>query len=235
MNNKKHSVILIVYLGDYPNAAKNRKHKYKRAVQSFIDNTYSNKELIIVSDGCEDSYKIYKDNFKQHRDIKFIMAPKQPSGYPGFLRQIGIYFATGDVISYLDSDDYIAPSHIKYIMDSFKTEAFKFVYFNSLTVDTLHEYKNLEEIVNEEIIKELCPYRWTILPRELKYRSIGTGNISHVKDTSKVWKNWDGKSGESEDWLFIKQWLNEPGKRIDSKTYYMCHFYVGDEKRNVDV
>lgn len=225
---------MIVYLGDYPKAAKNREHKYCRAVQSFIDNDYKNKELIIVSDGCKKSYDIYTESFKNYLNIKFILAPKQPPGYPGFLRQIGIYFSEGEIISYLDSDDYLAPTHLSKIMINFDNNI-DFVYYDSLTVDSLQEYHNLKEVNNDKIVEELKPYRWTILPCEMKPRVIATGNISHKKDLSKVWKNWDGVSEKSEDWDFIEQWIGTNIKKIDIKTHYLCHYNTGDKKRLVDV
>jgi glycosyltransferase involved in cell wall biosynthesis len=55
---KKASVIMASFLGDYPNAASNRDKKLIRAVNSFINQSYENKELVIVSDGCTKTYEI---------------------------------------------------------------------------------------------------------------------------------------------------------------------------------
>ena len=44
----KVSVVMASFLGEYSGAAKNRDKKFLRAVKSFKNQTYDNKELIIV-------------------------------------------------------------------------------------------------------------------------------------------------------------------------------------------
>jgi glycosyltransferase involved in cell wall biosynthesis len=234
----KHGIIMMVYLGDYPNAAKNRDYKFKRAIESFLSNDYQNKELIIVADGCEKAHQIYKSNFAHYENIKFILAPKQPSGYPGFLRQVGIYFSTAETISYLDADDYISPNFITHLKKHFEDlPESQMLYYDSLTVDVLKEYMSLEEIKNEGVIEELESHRWTRLPSSLEYQKIGTGNIAHRRHDDIKWQNWDKITRYSEDWTFIKKWIDS--KHIISKVkidkHYLCHFIIGDTKRNIDV
>ena len=46
------SVIMASYLGEYENSASDRKTKFIRAVDSFVNQTYKDAELIIISYGC---------------------------------------------------------------------------------------------------------------------------------------------------------------------------------------
>lgn len=229
---------MMVYLGDYPGAAKNREYKFKRSVESFLENDFKNKELIIIGDGCRKSYDIYHDYFSNYQNIKFILAPKQPAGYPGFLRQIGIYFSTGETISYLDSDDYIAPDFISNLKDNFyQNPEAEMLYYDSLTVDLLREFVSLKEVTDNNIIDELKSFRWTALPTSLNSRGIGTTNIAHKRMDHLKWENWDGITGLSEDWKYIKQWLDLGLniKKVSINKYYLCHFRSPDPKRSVDV
>ena len=60
---KKVSVIMASFLGSYPGRSSNPEDKFIRAVKSFITQTYENKELIIVSDGCQMTNMLYKNLF----------------------------------------------------------------------------------------------------------------------------------------------------------------------------
>jgi len=62
MKNLKVTVIMASYLQDYSGSAKNREKKFIRAVKSFKNQTYENKELIIVSDGCIKTIELFFTN-----------------------------------------------------------------------------------------------------------------------------------------------------------------------------
>ena len=46
------SVIMPSFLGEYDGCATDREKKFVRAVQSFLDNTLIENELIIIGDNC---------------------------------------------------------------------------------------------------------------------------------------------------------------------------------------
>ena len=62
----KISIIMQVYLGEYPGARTDSISKFKRAVKSFQNQIYKNCELIIVADGCTKTHQTYaRFNFKR--------------------------------------------------------------------------------------------------------------------------------------------------------------------------
>lgn len=121
----KISIVMQVNLGDYKDSRSDAINKFHRAVQSFNNQIYENCELIIVSDGCLRAQQHYNRSYKNNPRIRFVYMdrsesnlqmnetkPGDPEHYKyhrGFARRLGVAAATGDVITYLDSDDILTP------------------------------------------------------------------------------------------------------------------------------
>ena len=106
------SIVMASYLGAYKNAASNRPEKLKRAIASVLRQSYQDWELIVVSDGCDETSKIVAG--VQDDRISCYQIPKQKM-WSGVPRNIGIEKAKGEYIVYLDNDDIFGPSHLKNI------------------------------------------------------------------------------------------------------------------------
>lgn len=79
-----------------------------RCVESLVKQTYCHLEIILVDDGSKDESGQYCDKLvEQYPNIKVIH--KKNSGL-GYARNTGIEYAEGELITFLDSDDYIEPS-----------------------------------------------------------------------------------------------------------------------------
>lgn len=90
------SIIMPVY-----NASKS----IKRSIESVLNQTYKDIELIIVNDGSKDnSEKIILDYQKNDSRIKYIY---QENDGVASARNKGILSASGEYISFLDADDYL--------------------------------------------------------------------------------------------------------------------------------
>ena len=133
MENIKISVIMASYLLPYPGSASNRDKKFIRAVNSFKKQTYQNKELVIVSDGCELTIDLYNRFFSNDTNIKLIQIPKQQL-YSGEMRNVALSLVDGDIISYLDSDDILGPNHLQIIVDGFDLDKYDWVFYNDYMV-----------------------------------------------------------------------------------------------------
>lgn len=96
MENKKVSVIIPVY---------NSQRTIKKCIDSVLNQTYNNIEIIIVNDGSsDDSYSICKNYSATHNNIKLLNCKN--SGVSKS-RNRGLNVAEGDYIQFLDSDDYL--------------------------------------------------------------------------------------------------------------------------------
>jgi len=105
------SIILPSYLGDYPNSAINKPKKLQRAIESVMDQTIPNYELIVIADGCQQTIEIAKEY-----NCTLLEIPKQPI-WSGLVRNTGIENATQDWIIYIDADDYWGREHLQKISD----------------------------------------------------------------------------------------------------------------------
>lgn len=86
----------------------------KQCVTSVINQTYDNLEIILVDDGSPDNCGKICDNFAQKDDrIKVI---HKVNGGLSDARNAGIDVATGDYITFIDSDDFILPNMIDCLM-----------------------------------------------------------------------------------------------------------------------
>lgn len=103
-NNKKPFVSIIT-------AVYNRQAYIQRAINSVLNQTYKQWELIIVDDGSNDKIqellKPYKD--KPHH-IKIIYQKHQGLSAA---RNNGIKNSTGDLLTFLDSDDELLKNHLE--------------------------------------------------------------------------------------------------------------------------
>lgn len=78
-----------------------------RCMESVIGQTYSNLEIILVDDGSPAPCPQLCDKWSQ-KDKRIKVIHKENGGL-GFARNSGMDHATGNYISFVDSDDYIAP------------------------------------------------------------------------------------------------------------------------------
>ena len=109
--NKKVSIIIPVY---------NTEKYLEKCLDSIINQEYRNLEIIIVNDGSTDnSMNIIKKYQKLDSRIKVF---EQSNKGTGSARNKGLDNATGDYISFVDSDDYVSPLFIKKLVEAIKED-----------------------------------------------------------------------------------------------------------------
>lgn len=88
------------------------KGKYiKNTVQTLLNQTYDDYEVIIVDDGStDDSFKIVKESFNSDK-IKIF---QKENGGPSSARNFGVLKALGEWIVFLDADDMLLPYALEY-------------------------------------------------------------------------------------------------------------------------
>ena len=210
------SVIMPVYLEPYEvdgrKSASDPEFKFMRAVQSFIEQSFQDAELIIIADGCLKAEAIYKKYFSFEVNIRFKRIEKQSQRYAGKVRQTGIEMAQGEIIIYLDHDDFIGKNHLKIISENFDTDKYGWVYYNDYLIVALLKGKDeITFIANERPVSPQLFY-------------IGTSMISHKRNLNVIWPD-----GYTHDWRMIESCLlPHLGIKIPTAEYYVCHFHPND-------
>lgn len=91
----------------------------KECVDSVLEQTYHNLEIILVDDGSPDNCPEMCDNFKRIDDrIKVI---HKKNGGLSDARNAGLRIATGDYFFFLDSDDWIEKNTIEFLLKLIKS------------------------------------------------------------------------------------------------------------------
>lgn len=87
-----------------------------RCVQSVLNQTYRDIEIILVNDGSPDNCPAMCDAWaKQDSRIKVI---HKPNGGLSDARNAGLDIATGEYVAFVDSDDYIHPQMYDIMLDA---------------------------------------------------------------------------------------------------------------------
>ena len=85
-----------------------------KTIQSVEEQNYKNWEMIIVDDGSSDNTLNRIDAYKN----KNIVCIEADHGGVSMARNIGLDYASGDYIMFLDSDDYLEPWTLEYLNNS---------------------------------------------------------------------------------------------------------------------
>ena len=103
-------------------------------LDSILEQTHQNLEIILVNDGStDDTAKIIDAYAKKDKRIKAI---HQENHGQSAARNAGIKLATGDYISFIDSDDTVKPNFITELLEAYNNET-------ALSVCGIH-YKRLK-------------------------------------------------------------------------------------------
>lgn len=119
------------------------------AIQSVINQTLKDIEIICVNDGSTDnSLNIVKKYALD--DNRIIIIDKKNSGY-GNSMNVGISRATGEYIGLVETDDYVLPEMFEVLYDKAKTLDLDFIKSD--------HYKFINNSKGEEIKKILPSYK----------------------------------------------------------------------------
>ncbi|MBM7643479.1 glycosyltransferase [Streptococcus loxodontisalivarius] len=107
---EKISVVIPVYNGEA---------YLRQCVESVLNQTYQNLEVIIINDGSKDSTALICEQLRQE-DSRIRVLHKPVNQGIGAGRNSSLELATGDYLVFVDSDDWIDPNHVMDLYDLMK-------------------------------------------------------------------------------------------------------------------
>lgn len=143
MENPLISIIIPIY---------NSEKYLKKGLDSCIEQTYDNIEIICVDDASTDGSKEFVENYVKKYPEKVVQICLKKNVGQGGARNAGIEAAKGKYICFLDSDDYLDTNLCKDVFEVVKDTNADLVYFDFYKV-------NANEIYPVELIsQEDVPY-----------------------------------------------------------------------------
>lgn len=196
-----------------------------KCVQSIVDQTYKNLEIILVDDGSPDKCPAMCDEWAK-KDSRIKVIHKENGGVSS-ARNAGIDSATGEFVAFVDSDDYLAPTMYEKLIDAIKKEdcdismcGFIYLYEDGLE-KPIHEI-NAKKVTGGNIVKYLLAN--TCEEKQNYIETYGLmGNVWRILIKKEIiGKIRFEKLKIAEDMLFLLKIINKNTKitAIDDALYY---------------
>ncbi len=132
----------------------NRAHLISKSVDSVIEQTFYDWELIIVDDGSTDNTKALVDNYCNiDNRIRYIY---QENAERSAARNNGINNAKGEYVCFLDSDDYYLPNHLLNLSKHISSD--ETIYYVGLVIEKDGKLTNRDEtpVIGPNQFDQLC-------------------------------------------------------------------------------
>lgn len=217
----------------------------KKCIDSILNQTYSNIEVILVDDGSPDNSGLICDNYAK-KDKRIRVIHKKNGGLSD-ARNEGIKIAKGKYIGFVDSDDYIKKDMYEYLYNLISTLHCDISICNFIKV---YEEENLEnniafsnkkkELNSSEAIqyllddREIKSFAWNKLYKKDLFYDIKYPKNMNMEDVATTYKLFSKAKkivvGNEEKYFYIQR----EGSILRSKNskYYIDYFEIFYERYN---
>lgn len=208
----------------------------RECLDSVIDQTYTDLEIILIDDGSPDNCGAICDEYAE-KDSRVIVIHKENAGV-GAARNDGLKIVTGDWLTFVDSDDWIEPEYCeKFIQFASKNQA-DMIFFGGIVFENGSNEADICRNVRSEFVytKENNPEKWEILlAKVLSYKitdehlsnQFFLGVVCNAFHNAHFWKNnnikFSTEMDRFEDGLFNFMMI-EKASSIGALPYIGYHY-----------
>lgn len=189
----------------------------ERCVESLINQTHKNIEIILVDDGSKDNSGKLCDELAQ-RDSRIVVYHKENGGLSD-ARNYGIDKATSDYVGFVDSDDFV------------DEDMYEILLSNLLKYDSEISFCRLNDVYNDEITKDNTENKPYLMTSEQAIKMVLEAKVFSVTAVNKLYKKslFDqirfDKGKIAEDAFIMVDLLSRCEKiaATEAKKYYYMH------------
>lgn len=212
MEKVKVSIVIPVY---------NSSKYLDKCINSIINQSYSNIEVVLIDDGSKDDSGSICDNYAK-KDNRVHVYHQKNSGV-STARNNGISKANGDYVTFIDSDDFVHQDYIQKLVDNLKSDSLSVCQIENYYGRDIVENKDDKNIVlNKNQFIELCTMYLLNTPCCKLY------NLDIIKKSKIL---FDTKLSLGEDLLFNLDYLkNVNGIVITNRKLY---YYRKDDNNTL--
>lgn len=132
----------------------------QRTIQCLINQEYQNYEIIIIDDGSTDNTADICKKYLDNKRLKYFF---KENGGVSSARNLGIQYARGNYITFVDSDDYISSDFLKILTSSINDKC------TQLIITNIQKVKQIKDIdlIQKEIMNSIKIIRKEALNKEI--------------------------------------------------------------------
>ncbi len=196
----------------------NRSVSIRPSIDSVVGQTEEDWELIIVSDGSTDDTEAIIESYVDSR-VRLVRLSKN-TGHPGRPRNVGLSYANGQVVAYLDHDDRYEPEHLAILREMFVNNKTRVAVTGCWYFDQFGKAIKCSSILETVWHPEFQVFGPLFQP----------SRVAHRCEVARERGGWTEKLFGLEDWDF---WLRlaDSGERFVTSSVETVAIYNGSDTR----
>ena len=187
-------------------------------IKNILSQSFKDYELIIIDDGSSDSTGLICEKFKYDSRIKYFY---QPNGGSHKARNLGIKKSTGELITFVDSDDIIPSNYFEVLVNLHKND------IDCVFCDIYHQkheglVKNF--FFKKEFVSLVTRKKITYMLSDDSFPApyAKLFNLSKIRNLGHQFLEFDNYFGFAEDFYFNSIYLINSKKLLyTNRTYYI--------------